>query len=972
MGKRVPGPNDSKIHQSQVFENKDLCFRRLAEYADYGMLFLNADLKIIYQNPSAESTTRWNISKLKELNLFSLVHPVDSAVVAETLDHIAAQPRGKAKEKFKIRHYLGHYILLECSFNNLLEEPDVSAIMLTFPEGTNVADLEIKQDQSAMRNLPTTEALLDNLTDGFAAIDSKECYTYVNKRLAKMMGIDRETMIGRYMWDLFPGAIGSDTFLAIKKALRDKEYHCHEDYFEPLDLWQENRIYPTDEGLLIFIQDISARKKVDEKLRLSNERFSLIAKATHDALFEWDLLTHKIWWSESHYTMFGFNPAGPVPSQDEWMTRLEPEARNIFTSIVQSVLDGDLTQWEREITYHRPSGNWGTLLARGFVVFDVGKKPIKLLGSFIDISELRRAEIYRDLITDISNSFRVNENLPQIKEAVLASLLRFSRDKRGAIWLLSASGAEVVKITDGIEAPLAKGEDFEGRLWAENKLLTVEPGKLGLSLYHHEEFVGVLTLNLDKESNLIGLDESFWDTLSHQLGMELRHQQMAEQLKLLFDRAPDMIGIIGVDCFFKKVNPAMCNQLGYTNEELLSLPLDELVHPEDIINSRERTKAFITGGNQTMNFENRFLSKSGETISLSWTVTRAAEEGIMFCIGKNITDKKDMENLLHKANQLARIGGWQVDRVKGTTYWSPITREIYEVTEDFVPAIDNWLLFYMEGRDRDFIAGKMRDLIANGKPCDIEVQMVTARGNIRWVRAIAEAEFINGQCVRLYGSFQDIDNRKKAELAAVDASAERDKILESIGDGFFAVDNNWIVTYWNTAAEKSIGRSRDEMLGKFFWDKFPDVTELEFYRQYQKAKQSGHAVHFEDFYPHLQAWFSVSAYPSQNGLSVFFRNITESRAVIEELAESEKRYSDLFHLSPLPMFVYEMSTLRYLDVNLAALEHYGYTREEFLNMTVFDIRPAEDIPLVKKIVAEQQNQPKFRLDGVFRHLKKKR
>lgn len=452
--------------------------------------------------------------------------------------------------------------------------------------------------------------------------------------------------------------------------------------------------------------------------------------------------------------------------------------------------------------------------------------------------------------------------------------------------------------------------------------------------------------------------------------MEIGHYQMSEQLRLLFDNAQDMIGIMGTDRYFKKVNPAMCQQLGYSEKELLSLSLDQLVHPDDMLVSKERTKAFLLGGNQTMFFENRFLGKSGKAVWLSWTVTRSTEEGVMFCVGKNISDKKEMELLLHKANELARIGSWEVDRVKRTVFWSRITREIYEVPDSFMPHMDNWLSFYTEGTDRDYVAGKIADLIITGNTCDVEVQITTAVGNRRWIRAVAEAEFEGGQCTKIYGSFQDIDKLKKAELAAMAALSERNNILDRIGDGFFAVDHNWITTYWNTAAERSLGMSRDEILGQCLWSKYPEVKQLGFYQQYQKAMSTGETVHFEDYYPLTQSWFCVDAYPSETGLSIFFKDITESKKAAELLAASEKRYSDLFHLNPLPMFVFELSTLRYIDVNRAAVEHYGYSREEFLSMTILDIRPTEDAALVKTTVAEHQNEPQTRLEGIFRHQKK--
>lgn len=89
-----------------------------------------------------------------------------------------------------------------------------------------------------------------------------------------------------------------------------------------------------------------------------------------------------------------------------------------------------------------------------------------------------------------------------------------------------------------------------------------------------------------------------------------------------------------------------------------------------------------------------------------------------------------------------------------------------------------------------------------------------------------------------------------------------------------------------------------------------------------------------------------------------------------ELSESEKRYSELFHLSPLPMWVYDIETLGFLDVNEAAQKHYGYSEEEFLAMTIKDIRPIEDIPNFEEQLNKMNQNPSQFLSGVFRHIKK--
>lgn len=95
----------------------------------------------------------------------------------------------------------------------------------------------------------------------------------------------------------------------------------------------------------------------------------------------------------------------------------------------------------------------------------------------------------------------------------------------------------------------------------------------------------------------------------------------------------------------------------------------------------------------------------------------------------------------------------------------------------------------------------------------------------------------------------------------------------------------------------------------------------------------------------------------------------ERRKINNSLRESEKRYKELFHLNPVPMWVYDINTLQFLDVNQSAIEHYGYSKEEFLNMNILHIRPKESIPAVIETIHEIKNYGKG-VKRIWRHLKK--
>lgn len=96
----------------------------------------------------------------------------------------------------------------------------------------------------------------------------------------------------------------------------------------------------------------------------------------------------------------------------------------------------------------------------------------------------------------------------------------------------------------------------------------------------------------------------------------------------------------------------------------------------------------------------------------------------------------------------------------------------------------------------------------------------------------------------------------------------------------------------------------------------------------------------------------------------------ERNKTLAKIKESEQRYADLFHLSPQPMWVYSLDTLRFLDVNDSAIKHYGYTEEEFLSMTIKDIRPKEEVPKLEQVLKKSYNKERFFFQGVYKHQKK--
>ena len=144
-----------------------------------------------------------------------------------------------------------------------------------------------------------------------------------------------------------------------------------------------------------------------------------------------------------------------------------------------------------------------------------------------------------------------------------------------------------------------------------------------------------------------------------------------------------------------------------------------------------------------------------------------------------------------------------------------MTKEIHEEPNDFKPTLESALSFYKEGISRTKIQKAIDHTIATGNPWDLELEIVTYLGQDIWVRALGNADFINDRCVRLYGTFQDIDKRKRSEAE----SSKSKKLLEDVLHATSAVciivtDIDGIITLFNKGAENLLGYNAEEVIGK--------------------------------------------------------------------------------------------------------------------------------------------------------------
>jgi PAS domain S-box-containing protein len=178
----------------------------------------------------------------------------------------------------------------------------------------------------------------------------------------------------------------------------------------------------------------------------------------------------------------------------------------------------------------------------------------------------------------------------------------------------------------------------------------------------------------------------------------------------------------------------------------------------------------------------------------------------------------------------------------------------------------------------------LRAAVDAPEPVTVELRNYRKDGTPFWNRvSVAPIRDDDGTVTNFVGFQEDV-----TEL--VDARREREAVLDRVSDAFFGLDHEWRFTYLNDQAERLLERSRRELIGRSVWEEFPEAVDSTFFEAYRRAMETQETVAFEEYYPPLSTWFEVRAYPSESGLSVYFRDVSARRTNERRLEQRAKQF----------------------------------------------------------------------------------
>jgi PAS domain S-box-containing protein len=369
-------------------------------------------------------------------------------------------------------------------------------------------------------------------------------------------------------------------------------------------------------------------------------------------------------------------------------------------------------------------------------------------------------------------------------------------------------------------------------------------------------------------------------------------------LDALFNGHPDGVCVVDISGTFVECNGALAALTGYPLEELVGMTFSRLLHPEAVDHTMARFGEALAGENRR--YVTRIVTAKGRIRSLDVTlIPLRGDDGEVVGVLSIARDIGDVERaavaaagneaLVRMAARIAGFAGWVVDVETGQIEWSEGLFGLLGMEPGPVPLDDDALALFLP-EDRRAVRTAFQRTTFHGAPLDVRATIVTAGGRSMHVHIVGEPELNdNGQVARIHGAFHDVTAlvRHREEQRAM-ARLLRDS-LDQVHDAIGFVDRSWRFTFANTWALQLAGIDEQQLRARSLWEMFPTALGSAYEGIYRDAMERGVAGSARAFSPEWGRWFEVDAHPTEEGIAIIVRDVTDDQESRRKLDEYTRR-----------------------------------------------------------------------------------
>jgi PAS domain S-box-containing protein len=640
-----------------------------------------------------------------------------------------------------------------------------------------LADItERKQAEDELANKSIIlRSIIDNSGSLIYLLDTDGRFTLANRELCELFGTTTDQIVGKTREDMIPAEVAKQhrdndlEVIRLGSAVSFEERNPQADGVHtyltvkfPLK-HADGKVYAVG-GVS---KDITERKQMEEALRQSEGLYRAIGESIDYGVWVCTPDGRNTYASESWLRMVGITQE--QCSDYGWGNVLHPEDAERSVAAWKECVRTEGV-WNIEHRFRGVDGQWHPVLARGIAVRNEQGQITCWAGIHLDVSERYQAEAERQkfvMLADSSSEFIGMCDLDLTPIYVNPAGMRM-------VGLPDMEAACRVKVPDYFfpeDQQFIRDEFFprvlrEGHGEMEIRLRhfqTGEPIWVSYYLFHVRNASGAL----------VG-----WATVSRDITERKRADETLaaseKDFRSLAESMPQIVWVCQPDGNNIYFNQQWVDYTGLSLEESYGAGWNKPFHPDDQQRAWDAWQDAVTN-NAVYSLECRLRRYDGEYF---WWLIRGVpilnEIGEILKWFGTYTDIHNIkqaeqtirtnEAFLNEVGQIAKIGGWEMDLVTGKATWTRGTYDIVELDYGKSPPgpDEHWDYFPREFHAQ--IAEAMRALIEENKLFDYTVQLCTAKGNIKWCRSIGRAAHEGGKCLKIYGTLQDVTERKQAAL----------------------------------------------------------------------------------------------------------------------------------------------------------------------------------------------------------------